>query len=63
MVDGGQSTGKFADATGTGKLALEVSGNLPKASGGTCDESQTPHLSPRTAVATITGTVHLPAKK
>ena len=58
-VDGAKSTGKFARATGTGKAVAVLSGNLPKLSGGTCDESNNAHLSAETAVATFTGTVKL----
>jgi len=58
-VDGATSTGKFAGATGTGTAVAVVSGNLPKLSSGTCDESNNAKLSAETAVATFTGTVKL----
>jgi hypothetical protein len=58
-VDGAKSTGKFAGATGAGKAVGVVSGNLPKLSDGTCDESNTAHPSAKTAVATFTATMTL----
>jgi hypothetical protein len=45
-VAGAQSTGKFAGATGAGKVTLVVSGNLLKLGNGKYNESQNPHLSP-----------------
>jgi hypothetical protein len=48
-VDGAKSTGKFAGATGTGKAVAVVSGNLPKLSSGTCDESNNAQLATRPA--------------
>ena len=62
-VDGAKSTGKFAGATGTGKAVAVVSGNLPKLSSGTCDESNNAQLSAKTAVATFTATAKLTVTK
>jgi len=62
-VDGAKSTGKFAGATGTGKAGAVVSGNLPKLSSGTCDESKNAQLSAKTAVATFTATTKLTVMK
>ncbi len=62
-VDGAKSTGKFADATGTGKAVAVVSGDLPKLSSGKCNESNTAHLTAKTAVARFKATVKLTVKK
>jgi hypothetical protein len=62
-VDGASSTGKFAGAAGAGKAVGVVSGNLPKLSDGTCDESNTAQPTARTAVATFTATLKLTVKK
>src|SRR5260370_12547346 len=37
-VSGGQSTGRFAGATGTGKAVVLFQGNLPKLKSGKCNE-------------------------
>jgi hypothetical protein len=62
-VDGAKSTGKFAGATGTGKAVAVLSGNLPKLSSGTCDESNNAQPSAKTAVATFTATAKLTVMK
>jgi hypothetical protein len=62
-VNGAKSTGKFAGATGTGKAVGVLSGNLPKLSGGKCNESNNVQLSAKTAVATFTATAKLTVKK
>jgi len=62
-VDGAKSAGKFAGATGTGKAVAVVSGDLPKLSSGKCNESNTAHLTAKTAVARFKATVKLTVKK
>jgi len=62
-VDGTRSTGKFAGATGHGKAVGVVSGDLPKLSDGTCDESSSAQPSAKTAVATFTATVKLTVRQ
>lgn len=58
-VNGSQSTGKFAGATGNGRALVVISGNLPKMSNGKCDVSGNTQPSPKTTVGTFTATMHL----
>jgi hypothetical protein len=62
-VDGAKSTGAFAGATGVGEAVGVVSGNLPKLSDGTCDESNTAQPTAKTAVATFAATVQLTVRE
>jgi len=62
-VDGAQSTGKFAGATGSGKAVVLFSGQLPKLSNGECNESQNAQPSAKTAVSTFTATAKLTLKQ
>jgi hypothetical protein len=58
-VNGAHSTGKFAGATGSGTAVVVSSGELPKLSNGTCNESQNALPSATTAVDTFTATTKL----
>jgi hypothetical protein len=58
-VNGAQSTGKFADATGSGKAVVVSSGELPKLSNGMCNQSQNALPSAKTAAGTFTATTQL----
>lgn len=62
-VNGAQSTGKFAGAAGSGKAVVLFSGELPKLSNGTCNESQNAQPSTKTAVGTFTATTKLTLKQ
>lgn len=61
-VDGARSTGQFAGASGTGKAVVVFSGELPKLSNGTCNQSHTALPSQQTAAATFTATARLTVK-
>ncbi len=52
-VSGGQSTGRFAGATGTGKAVVLFQGNLPKLKSGKCNESTTAQPTVSTVVVTF----------
>ena len=58
-VDGANSTGKFAGATGTGAAVFIFSGDDPKLSDGTCNTSRYAQASAKTSVATLTATIKL----
>jgi hypothetical protein len=58
-VDGANSTGKFAGATGTGTAVFMFSGDDPKLSDGTCNTSRDVQTSAKTSVATLTATIKL----
>lgn len=58
-VDGANSTGKFAGATGTGTAVVVSSGDDPKLSDGTCNTSRDAPPSATTAVATFAATIKL----
>jgi hypothetical protein len=61
-VDGGKSTGQFAGATGSGKVALTFMGNLPKLANGTCNTSATAKPTASTVVTTFHGAGPLTVK-
>jgi hypothetical protein len=52
-VVGDQSTGKFKDATGSGKITDVFQATLPKLSNGKCNESQSAVPLPNGAVTTF----------
>jgi hypothetical protein len=52
-VSGGQSTGRFAGATGMGKAVVLFQGNLPKLKSGKCNESTTAQPTVSTVVVTF----------
>ena len=58
-VDGANSTGKFAGATGTGTAVVVSSGDDPKLSDGTCNTSRDALPSAKTAVATFAAAIKL----
>ena len=58
-VDGANSTGKFAGATGTGTAVVVSSGDDPKLSDGACNTSRDALPSAKTAVATFAATIKL----
>ena len=62
-VDGANSTGKFAGATGTGTAVVVSSGDDPKLSDGTCNTSRTAPPSATTAVATFAATIKLTVRQ
>ena len=62
-VDGANSTGKFAGATGTGTAVFMFSGDDPKLSDGTCNTSRYAQASAKTSVATLTATIKLTVKQ
>jgi hypothetical protein len=62
-VDGANSTGKFAGATGTGTAVFMFSGDDPKLSDGTCNTSRYAQTSAKTSVATLTATIKLTVKQ
>jgi hypothetical protein len=62
-VDGANSTGKFAGATGTGAAVVVSSGDDPKLSDGTCNTSRTAPPSATTAVATFAATIKLTVRQ
>jgi len=62
-VDGANSTGKFAGATGTGTAVFMFSGDDPKLSDGTCNTSRTAPPSATTAVATFAATIKLTVRQ
>src|SRR5260370_34548070 len=59
-VSGGQSTGRFAGATGTGKAVVLFQGNLPKLKSGKCNKSPTAQPTPSTVVVTVQPSRPLP---
>ena len=61
-VDGANSTGKFAGATGTGTAAFMFSGDDPKLSDGTCNTSDS-LPSPKTAAATFAAAIKLTVRQ
>jgi len=62
-VDGANSTGKFAGATGTGTAVVVSSGDDPKLGDGTCDTSRDVQPSAPTAVATFAATIELTVRQ
>ncbi len=62
-VDGANSTGKFAGATGTGTAVVVSSGDDPKLSDGTCNTSRDALPSAKTAVATFAATIKLTVRQ
>lgn len=62
-VDGTNSTGKFAGATGTGTAVVVSSGDDPKLSDGTCDTSRDAPPSVATAVVTFAATIELTVRQ
>ena len=62
-VDGANSTGKFAGATGTGTAVVVSSGDDPKLSDGTCNTSRYAPPSATTAVATFAATIKLTVRQ
>ena len=62
-VDGTNSTGNFAGATGTGTAVVVTSGDDPKLSDGTCNTSRTAPPSTKTAVATFAATIKLTVRQ
>ena len=58
-VNGANSTGKFAGATGTGTAVFMFSGDDPKLSDGTCNTSRYAQASAKASVATLTATIKL----
>ena len=62
-VDGASSTGRFADAGGTGTAVFMHSGDDPKFSDGTCDVSESVLASAKTAVATFAATIKLTVRQ
>jgi hypothetical protein len=62
-VDGANSTGKFAAATGTGTAVVVSSGDDPKLSDGTCNTSRDALPSATTAVATFAATIKLTVRQ
>jgi hypothetical protein len=62
-VDGANSTGKFAGATGTGTAVVVSSGDDPKLSDGTCNTSRDALPSATTAVATFVATIKLTVRQ
>lgn len=62
-VDGANSTGTFAGATGTGTAVAVSSGDDPKLSDGTCNTSRDAPPSATTAVATFTATIKLTVRQ
>jgi hypothetical protein len=62
-VDGANSTGKFAGATGTGTAVVVSSGDDPKLSDGTCNTSRDALPSATTAVATFAATIRLTVRQ
>jgi hypothetical protein len=62
-VDGANSTGKFAGATGTGTAVVVSSGDDPKLSDGTCNTSRDALPSATTAVATFAATIKLTVRQ
>jgi hypothetical protein len=58
-VNGANSTGKFAGATGTGTAVVVSSGDDPKLSDGVCNTSRDALPSAKTAVATFAATIKL----
>ena len=58
-VDGANSTGKFAGATGTGTAVVVSSGDDPKLSDGACNTSRDALPSATTAVATFAAAIKL----
>lgn len=62
-VNGKKSTGRFAGATGTGKVVAESSGDMPKLPGGKCNETPSAQPVSSTAASTFTGTATLTLKK
>jgi hypothetical protein len=62
-VDGANSTGKFAGATGTGTAVVVSSGDDPKLSDGACNTSRTALPSAKTAVATFAATIKLTVRQ
>jgi len=62
-VDGANSTGKFAGATGTGTAVVVSSGDDPKLSDGTCNTSRTAPPSATTAVAPFAATIKLTVRQ
>jgi hypothetical protein len=61
-VDGAQSTGKFAGATGSGQAAVVFSGNLPKLSNGKCNVSSNAAPTTKTAAGVFAVTMKLTVK-
>jgi hypothetical protein len=57
-VQGGKSTGSFKGATGSGKITLVFTANLPKKSDGTCDVSS--KAVPRASSARVAFAAHGP---
>jgi hypothetical protein len=62
-VDGANSTGTFAGATGTGTAVFMFSGDDPKLSDGTCNVSADVLASAKTAVATFAATIKLTVRQ
>jgi hypothetical protein len=62
-VDGANSTGTFAGATGTGTAMFMFSGDDPKFSDGTCNVSANALASAKTAVATFAATIKLTVRQ
>jgi hypothetical protein len=62
-VDGAKSTGKFANATGTGTVDAGFSGDMPKLKSGACNMSENASPVTSTAKAWVTGTIVLTVKK
>lgn len=62
-VDGANSTGKFAGATGTGTAVVVSSGDDPKLSDGACNTSRDALPSAKTAVATFAATIKLTVRQ
>jgi hypothetical protein len=58
-VNGTNSSGKLAGATGTGTAVVAFSGDDPKFSDGTCNVSGTVLASAKTAVAMFAATIKL----
>jgi len=62
-VVGGKSTGKFADATGSGTVNVTFQGDLPKLANGHCNESNSATPSAASASGTFSGGGPLTVKK
>ena len=62
-VDGANSTGRFAGATGPGTAVVVSSGDDPKLGDGTCNTSREVPPSAATAVATFAATIKLTVRQ